>query len=57
MVKCCPLCKGEKVIPVSNGVGGDEQQPCTVCGGEGEVDEQPADHRLHIRKYWGAMAG
>ena len=58
MNKPCPLCKGEKVIPVSNGVGGDEQQPCTVCGGEGEVDEQrKPDSPVIIYKYWGEMAG
>ena len=58
MVKSCPLCKGSKVIPVHNGTTDDEEeQPCQVCGGRGEVDERPSSNRLHIVKYWGEMAG
>lgn len=57
MNKPCPLCKGEKVMPASNGVTDDEeQQPCAVCGGRGEVDERPS-RKIHIVKYWGEMAG
>lgn len=57
MVKSCPLCKGEKEIPVSNGTtDGKEQQECNVCGGRGEVDERPS-HKIHIVKYWGEMVG
>ena len=57
MNKICPLCKGEKIIPVSNGVQGDQQQECTVCGGHGEVDEQKKpDSPVVIYKYHGTWA-
>ena len=57
MVKPCPLCKGAKEIPVHNGVDGDEHQPCQVCGGEGEVDEQKKpDSPVVIYKYHGTWA-
>ena len=58
MKRVCPLCKGEKVIPVSNGVDGDDSQPCHVCGSTGEVDEErKPDSPVIIYKYWGEMAG
>jgi hypothetical protein len=58
MVKPCPLCKGEKVIPASNGTQGEEHQPCTVCGGYGEVDEQrKSDKPIIIYKPWGIFSG
>lgn len=59
MVKICPLCKGQKTIPASNGCEDDtEHQPCTVCGGHGEVDEErKPDSPVIVYKYWGAMAG
>ena len=57
MVKPCPLCKGAKTIPASNGVDGDEHQPCQVCGGVGEVDEQrKPGSPIIIYKYHGTWA-
>ena len=58
MNKVCPLCKGTKVIPASNGVTDtDEHQPCQVCGGAGEVDEQKKpDSPVVIYKYHGTWA-
>jgi DnaJ-class molecular chaperone len=57
MNKVCPLCKGAKEIPAHNGVDGDEHQPCQVCGGEGEVDEQKKpDSPVVIYKYHGTWA-
>lgn len=57
MNKVCPLCKGTKTIPAANGTQGDEHQPCQVCGGEGEVDEQrKPDSPVVIYKYHGTWA-
>ena len=57
MKSTCPLCNGEKVILKSNGCQEKEYQPCNVCGGTGEVEEQRVEGKpIIVYKYWGTFA-
>lgn len=54
----CPICKGTKLTPYSNGVDPQkkrELQPCWMCDENGEVEEMPTD-KLTIKKYWTVIA-
>lgn len=54
MTVVCPICKGEKVAPLHNGVDPQKAHKlytCWMCNGAGQVEEVKTD-RMVITKYW-----
>ena len=50
----CPVCLGQGVAVLSNGVDPQKQvelHTCWMCAGTGEVIEHPTE-KMHIKKYW-----
>jgi hypothetical protein len=53
----CPVCKGtgspiDKYTREVHFGDGKYEGKCWMCGGGGSIEETPATHRPHIRKYW-----
>jgi len=59
MTVVCPICHGKGVAVKGNGVS-PQREPemtiCWVCDGKGKVEEVPTE-KIHIKKYYGIMAG
>ena len=54
----CPICHGEGVAILHNGVDPQKQaelHTCWMCAGTGKVEERPTE-KMHIVKYWNVTA-